>query len=106
MSKTAVILIKDNESKAAQEFFARVYALENDLDVLYVTSDLNEVRDCDAMLVAKPFIISREQKKYYEIVNGLKEKGIETKIILNEDNVERFLDFVTRGIKGCKKKEK
>lgn len=96
MGKTAIIYVKDNERKAAQEFFCRLHSFENDYDVLFVTNDIAEVNDCDILLVANPSMISRNEIEYYGIVNDLKDAGIKVEVAITEENAGRYIDMLTR----------
>ena len=92
----AIIYLKDNEQKAAQRLLCYMYATENHVKVLDTTTDIDEVNDCDIMLIASPIVLTRDVKEYYKIENKLKKKGIEIRIATNEDNINRYLDLILR----------
>ena len=69
MSKTAVIYIKDNNDKVAQKFFCLAYCLDNEYEVLSTTNNIDEVDNCDVMVVASPEMISRDRIEYYIVLD-------------------------------------
>ena len=75
MKKAIIYLRGHNQEK--QEMFCRVYASDKVYKVLYVTTDLNDVNNCDILLVSNLSRLSRDKFKYYEILKDLKGKGIE-----------------------------
>ena len=99
MRKTAIIYVKDNERKAAQEFFCRLYSIENDYDVLYVTKEISEVDNCDLLIIANPSMISRNEIEYYGIVSDLRDCGIKVEIAITEENAGRYIDILTKEFK-------
>ena len=89
MKKAIIYLRGHNQEK--QEMFCRVYASDKGYKVLYVTTDLNDVNNCDILLVSNLSRLSRDKFKYYEILKDLKEKGIEVVSVSSQDNVEETL---------------
>ena len=92
----AIIYLKDNEQKAAQELLCYMYTTEHKIEVLDSTTNLEDVKDCDIMLIASAPMLTRDAKKYYKIENELKRKGIEIKVATNEDNIGKYLDMMIR----------
>lgn len=99
MKKAAVIYVKEGGREAAQEFFCRVHAFDNDYEVLYVTKNLDDVNLCDVLLVTNHSVISRNEIEYYGIVNDLKENGIELEVVITEESAGRYIDILTREFK-------
>ena len=96
MRKTAVIYIKDNNDKAAQKFFCLAYCLDNEYEVLSTTNNIDEVDNCDIMVVASPEMISRDRIEYYIILDDLKAKGIEVEIVSVDGDAGKYIDYVTQ----------
>lgn len=96
MSKTAVIYIKDNNDKAAQKFFCLAYCLDNEYEVLSTTNNIEEVDNCDIMVVASPEMISRDRIEYYIALDDLKAKGIEVEIVSVDGDAGKYIDYVTQ----------
>lgn len=92
----AIIYLKDNEQKAAQRLLCYMYATENNVKVLNTTTDIEEVNDCDIMLIASPIVLTRDVKEYSKIENKLKKKGIEIRIATNEDNIGRYINMIVK----------
>ncbi len=93
MTKTAIIYLKENDRKAAQKLFCTAHAMDCGYEVLGETISLEEVRGCDIMLVSSASIITRDVKKYYDIENELKKKGIEIEVVVNEDRAGKYIDM-------------
>ena len=96
MRKTAVIYIKDNNDKAAQKFFCLAYCLDNEYEVLSTTNNIDEVDNCDIMVVASPEMISRDRIEYYVMLDDLKEKGIKVEIVSVDGDAGKYIDYVTQ----------
>lgn len=96
MKKTAVIYVKDNNDKAAQKFFCLAYCLDNEYDVLSTTNNIEEVDNCDVMVVASPEMISRDRIEYYIVLDDLKEKGIKVEIVSVDGDAGKYIDYVTQ----------
>lgn len=96
MRKTAMIYIKDNNDKAAQKFFCLAYCLDNEYEVLSTTNNIEEVDNCDIMVVASPEMISRDRIEYYIVLDDLKEKGIKVEIVSVDGDAGKYIDYVTQ----------
>lgn len=90
--KKAIIYVRGHNQEM-QEIFCRVYASDKGYKVLYVTSDMEAVNNCDVLLVASASRISRDKFKYYEVLNDLKAKGIKVVSVINQDNADEHLSF-------------
>lgn len=71
----AIIYLKDNERKEAQKLLCYMYATEHNIKVLGETTNLEDVKDCDIVLVASPAMLTRDVEEYYKIEQELKKKG-------------------------------
>lgn len=91
----AMIYLKENERKAAQRLFCHIYAADHNINILGETTSLDEIKDCDVMLIASASMLTRDEKEYYKIERGLKEKGIRIEIAVNDGNAERYIDMIT-----------
>ena len=89
MEKAIIYVRGYNQEK--QEIFCRVYAADQGYNVLFVTTDIKAVRNCDVLLVAKHSRISRDKFKYYKTILALKAKGIRLDSVSSHDNVEEML---------------
>lgn len=96
MRKTAMIYVKDNDRKAEQKFFCLAYCLDNEYEVLSTTSNIDEVDNCDVMVVASPEMISRDRMEYYVVLDDLKEKGVKVEIVSVDGDAGKYIDFVTQ----------
>lgn len=96
MRKTAMIYVKDNDRKAEQKFFCLAYCLDNEYEVLSTTNNIEEVNNCDVMVVASPEMISRDRIEYYIVLDDLKAKGISVEIVSVDGDAGKYIDYVTQ----------
>lgn len=92
--KKAIIYVRGHNQET-QEISCRLYAEDKGYKVLFVTTDIKTVNNCDVLIVAKPSRISRNSFTYYETVNKLKANGIEIEFATNNDyavNHHRFAE--------------
>lgn len=92
----AIIYLKDNEQKAAQKLLCYIYATEHNINVLGETTNIEDVKECDMVLVASPAMLTRDAKEYYKIEKELKKKGIKIQVATNGDNIGRYLEMMVR----------
>lgn len=88
--KKAIIYVRGHNQEK-QEVFCKVYAMDKGYNVLFTTTDIADVNNCDILLVANHSRISRDKLKHYEILKDLKEKEIEVVSVLNQDKVNEHL---------------
>lgn len=96
MRKTVMIYVKDNDRKAEQKFFCLAYCLDNEYEVLSTTNNIDEVDNCDVMVVASPEMISRDRIEYYIVLDDLKEKGVDVEIVSVDGDAGKYIDYVTQ----------
>ena len=84
-------------AEAEQELFCMIHALERDYKVVGVVKDLEEVEDCEVLIVINASRISRKTEEYYTKINEFKKQGIEVEIAGTEENAGRFIELITRG---------
>lgn len=92
----AMIYLKDNEQKAAQRLFCYMYATEHNINVLGETTNIEEVKSCNVMLIASASMITRDTKEYYKIEMELKKKGIRIEVATSGDNADRYVDMMLK----------
>lgn len=95
----AVIYVRGNK-KEVQEMFCTLCAVERGYKVAFATDNLDDVKDCDILIVANPSRISRSETEYYKIVNDFKEKGIEIEFAADNEslieNLELAKEFLSK----------
>lgn len=64
-----------------------MYAAEKGYKVKFVTTDIEAVQNCDVLLIANHSRISRDKFKYYEILKGLKTRGIKVESAANKNTI-------------------
>ena len=92
----AVIYVRghDEEIEKMQEMMCRLYCKDEDYEVLFVTKNLEDVKDCDVLVVTNASRISRNQLKYYEILKEFKKKGIKVELATQHKNAFENFDLV------------
>lgn len=88
----AVIYVRGNK-KEMQEMFCTLCAVERGYKVAFATDNLDDVKDCNILIVANPSRISRNESEYYKIVNALKEKGIKIEFAVDNENLIENLEL-------------
>lgn len=85
--KKAIIYVRGHNQEM-QEILCRLYAKDIGYEVLFVTTNIEDVYyfDCNVMIATNATRISRDRFKYYETVNKLKEKGIELEFATSHEN--------------------
>ena len=93
MTKTAIIYLKENDNKAAQKLFCYAYAVDCEYKILGNTTNIEEVKDCDLMIVSSVSMITRDVEEYYNIEKELKKKGVEIEVAIDNDNAGKYIDM-------------
>ena len=94
----AIIYVRGN-NKEMQEMFCTLCAVERGYKVAFATDNLNDVKDCDVLVVTSPSRINRNETEYNEIVNGLKEKGVEIEFAVDNENIIENLELAKQLLK-------
>ena len=87
--KKAIIYVRGHNQEM-QEMSCRLYASDKGYKVDYVTTNIEDVNNCDVLLIANHSRISRDKFKYYEIMKGLRQKDIEVVSASNQDKVDEY----------------
>lgn len=88
----AVIYVRGNK-KEMQEMFCTLCAVERGYKVAFATDNLDNVKDCDILIVTNPSRISRNETEYHEIINTFKEKDIEVEFTADNENLIENLEL-------------
>lgn len=88
----AVIYVR-GDRKEMQEMLCNLCAVERGYKVAFATDDINEVKDCNVLMVMNPSRISRNETEYYKIVNDFKAKGIEIEFAVDHENLVDNLEL-------------
>ena len=103
MEKTskAIIYVR-GDNKAEQEMICYFYAYRHNIDVLFVTDDIEQVADCEEcnmVLVRDASRISRKSIEYYQTVKALNKRGIEVVTTITPENVEFIVKMLKEDLK-------
>ena len=96
--KKAIIYVRGHNQET-QEIRCRLYAEDKGYKLLFVTTDIETVNNCDVLIVAKPSRISRNSFTYYETVNKFKENGIEIEFATDNEYAVNHLRFAKEFLK-------
>ena len=104
MQKKAAIYVRgDNQTE--QELFCYFYAYRHDIDVLFVTDDIDKVADCeecDMVLIRDASRISRKSVEYYQIVKALNKRGIEVVTTMSPKDIGFIINLLERDLAKSK----
>lgn len=78
----AMIYVR-GQDEGIQEMMCRLYAEDKMYDVVHVVKNLEEVKDCDVLLVSHVSRISRDYIKYLQVASNLRDKGIKIETALS-----------------------
>lgn len=92
----AVIYLKDNEQKAAQRLLCYMYATDYNVDVLGETTDIEEVENCNLMIIASASVLTRDVKEYYEIEKKLRKRGIGIQVATANGRASKYMDMMLK----------
>ena len=96
--KKAIIYLRGH-SQEMQEIFCIMHAAYKDYTILSVATDIDEVNNCDVLIVASVSRISRNQVEFHRIVNELKEKGITIESAIEHEKADEFLSSAMNIVK-------
>lgn len=98
MNKKAIIYLRGHNQEM-QEVLCRVYAADQSYKVMFVTTDIEAVNNCDVLLVSHISRISRNYQENIKIVRGLEEKGIEVMSVANQENAVECMSLTMELLK-------
>lgn len=87
-----VIYLKDNDDKAAQRLLCRAYAIDLGYEIVGETTNIEDVKDCNVVLITSASTLTRDVDEFYDIVKKFKRRGIEVEVALSDD-AGRYVDF-------------
>ena len=100
----AIIYVR-GDNRAEQEMICYFYAYRHDIDVLFVTDDIEQVVDCEEcnmVLVRDASRISRKSVEYYQIVKALEKRKIEVMTTMTPKNVQFIVNLLEEDLKRRK----
>ena len=87
MSKTtkAIIYVR-GRNQETQEVVCRLFAMDKEYKVIYVTNNIKDVKKCDVLLITNHSRISRNKFEYCKIMTRLKLLGIKVESASDQNN--------------------
>ena len=92
----AMIYLKENEQKAAQKLLCMFHATEYNYKVLGETTNLEEVKNCDVLIIASASVLTRDEKEYHKIEKELKKKGIKIEVAGSNGRAGDYIDMMLK----------
>lgn len=92
----AMIYLKENDNKAAQRLLCMFHATDYNYRVLGETTNLEEVENCDVLIIASPTVLTRDEKEYHKIEKELKKKGIKIEIAGSNGRAGDYIDMMLK----------
>lgn len=90
----AMIYLKENDRKAAQKLLCMFHATDYNYKVLGETTDLEEVKDCDVLIIASASVLTRDEKEYRKIEKELKKKGIKIEVAGSDGKAGEYINMM------------
>ena len=92
----AMIYLKENEHKAAQKLLCMFHATDYNYKVLGETTNLEEVKDCNVLIIASASVLIRDKKEYCRIEKELNKKGIKIEIAGSNGKAGEYIDIMLK----------
>ena len=90
----AMIYLKENDRKAAQKLLCMFHATDYEYEVLGETTNLEEVKDCDVLLIASASVLTRDRMEYEKIKKELNKKGIKIEVSGENGRAGDYLEMM------------
>ena len=92
----AMIYLKENEQKAAQRLLCMFHATDYKYKVLGETTNLEEVKDCEVLIIASASVLTRDEKEFRKIGKELKKKGIKIEVAGSNGKAGEYIDMMLK----------
>lgn len=92
---TAVIYIS-GERQIEQKLFCQMYALENHYHVLNITENIEDIDNCDVIIISNRSKFLKLEEEHNDIVSELRNKGIKIEVAVTDENAGKYLDYLTK----------
>ena len=90
--KKAIIYVRGSNTEM-QEVKCRLYAADNNYKVLFVTSDIDKVRNCDTVIITNYARLSRKMDESIKIRKELAARNIEIDSVAKLPTAEESAEF-------------
>lgn len=92
--RKAIIYVRGSNTEM-QEVQCRLYAADKNYKVLFVTSDIDEVRNCDTVIITNYARLSRKMDESIKIRKELAARGIEIESVAPTPSAEESAEFAS-----------
>lgn len=92
----AMIYLKENDNKAAQRLLCMFHATDYNYKVLGETTNFEEVKNCDVLIIASASVLTRDEKEYRKIEKELKKKGIKIEVAGSNVKAGDYIDMMLK----------
>ena len=90
----AMIYLKENDRKAAQKLLCMFHATDYNYKVISGTTDLEEVKNCDVLIIASASVLTRDEKEYRKIEKELKKNGIKIEVAGSDGKAGEYINMM------------
>lgn len=92
----AMIYLKENDRKAAQKLLCMFHATDYNYKVLGETTNLEEVKGCNVLIIASASVLTRDEREYSKIEKELNKKGIKIEIAGSNGKAGEYIDMMLK----------
>ena len=92
----AMIYLKENDNKAAQRLLCMFHATDYKYRVLGETTNLEEIKNCDVLIIASPNMLTRDKKEYGKIERELRKKGVKIEVAGSNGRAGEYIDMMLK----------
>jgi len=92
----AMIYLKENNNKAAQRLPCMFHATDYNYKVLGETTNLEEVKNCDVLIIASELMLTKDEKEYSKIEKELKKNRIKIEVAESNGKAGEYIDMMLK----------
>lgn len=92
----AIIYLKENDNKAAQRLLCMFHATDYNYKVLCEATNLEEIKNCDVLIIASELMLTKDKKEYGKIKKELNKKGIKIEVAGSNGRAGEYIDMMLK----------
>ena len=91
-----IILSKENDQKAAQRLLCHMHCVDRKYNILGETTEIEDIKNCDIVLVASASVLTRDRKEYIKIERKLNQKGIKVEVAGSNGKIGDYIEAMLK----------
>lgn len=91
-----IIFLKENDKKAAQRLLCHMHCVDRKYNILGETTNIEDVKHCDIVLVASASVLTRDRLEYEKIQRRLNKKGIKIEIAGSNGKIGDYIEAMLK----------